>query len=365
VKSKTIGAVCLIGVYNALDKPTQQLELEHNLTSQTESKEDEEEEKETRPSSSDLPPHAYFSDQEYLQSFHPWIYEEARALIVEGLQSQPLRSYKLNSRSSNQKRNFTEITFAKSIPREITHQVGASDIVVQLNSKHSSEKILGIAAQQYDNGDRAGHIVRVSSIHRIKQKTHWTVTPLGSIATLRLTHSGLCQLEKTPYNSLCYDNHSHLSESPEDETKREEPPQPLNQKQQEFVDCATHIVTQPKSKGLEPILLEGPPGTGKTTTVLAFLDALSDKRILVCAPSNTAVALPALRYYKMHPTKKIILLGQHDKLINDSNRELENIFLDSRLKEFHSTATAATEILNNFIPTQGRLDEEDLSEIIQ
>ena len=44
-------------------------------------------------------------------------------------------------------------------------------------------------------------------------------------------------------------------------------------------------------------IIHGPPGTGKTTTLTALVKALSktEKRILVCAPSNNAVDLLAER----------------------------------------------------------------------
>lgn len=55
-------------------------------------------------------------------------------------------------------------------------------------------------------------------------------------------------------------------------------------------------------------LIQGPPGTGKTTTILSIISAflldtgapggISSKRILVCAPSNTAVDVVVLRIAK-------------------------------------------------------------------
>eukprot|EP01034_Spumella_vulgaris_P034721 gene34721-42828_t len=78
--------------------------------------------------------------------------------------------------------------------------------------------------------------------------------------------------------------------------------------------------------------LEGPPGTGKTTTVTVLLEDLYTKktRTLVCAPSNKAVQVLASRFYKDHPDSIIVFTGVESKLQDD----LRPIYLNETCKDF-------------------------------
>lgn len=64
------------------------------------------------------------------------------------------------------------------------------------------------------------------------------------------------------------------------------------------------------------LMLQGPPGTGKTTTITTMLGDLyrNRTRTLVCAPSNKAVQVLALRFLQMHPDASVIFVGVESKL---------------------------------------------------
>ena len=63
-------------------------------------------------------------------------------------------------------------------------------------------------------------------------------------------------------------------------------------------------------------VVHGPPGTGKTTTLIEAVYQLCElkKRILIAAPSNTAVDHFALQLNKQHPKINILRVGNNSKV---------------------------------------------------
>ena len=74
-------------------------------------------------------------------------------------------------------------------------------------------------------------------------------------------------------------------------------------------------------------LTQGPPGTGKTTLLVNLLKHLvCQGRVLVCAPSNKAVQVLAIRLVENYPEIPAILVANIEKLSKD-NLNLSKIFL--------------------------------------
>lgn len=86
-------------------------------------------------------------------------------------------------------------------------------------------------------------------------------------------------------------------------------------------------------------LLQGPPGTGKTTTIAGILKALADteKRIMLCAPSNKAVQVIANRFLDKYPNVVMAFAGVEKKL-TENLREIFihgwNLFIADQIEHY-------------------------------
>ena len=81
--------------------------------------------------------------------------------------------------------------------------------------------------------------------------------------------------------------------------------------------CQTHaVVSFCGMPDGQIMMMEGPPGTGKTTTVNSILTNMvsRDIRTLVCAPSNKAVQVLAERFLANNPTVAVMLVGVQSKI---------------------------------------------------
>ena len=65
-------------------------------------------------------------------------------------------------------------------------------------------------------------------------------------------------------------------------------------------------------------MIHGPPGTGKTTTVVEFIAQtceLQKSKVLACAPSNIAVDNIIERLHEADPKLKIVRIGHPARLL--------------------------------------------------
>lgn len=67
-------------------------------------------------------------------------------------------------------------------------------------------------------------------------------------------------------------------------------------------------------------MIHGPPGTGKTTTVVELILQAVDlqkQKILACAPSNIAVDNMIERVHASNPKLKIVRIGHPARLLEN------------------------------------------------
>jgi ATP-dependent RNA/DNA helicase IGHMBP2 len=78
-------------------------------------------------------------------------------------------------------------------------------------------------------------------------------------------------------------------------------------------------------------IIHGPPGTGKTTTLVGLIDSLtkSEKRILVCASSNNAVDLLAIRLHQLGIN--VLRIGNITRIHDD----LMKLTIEEKVRNHH------------------------------
>ena len=71
-------------------------------------------------------------------------------------------------------------------------------------------------------------------------------------------------------------------------------------------------------KSSDVSMIHGPPGTGKTTTVVEYIlqtVALQKSKVMACAPSNIAVDNIIERLHKCNPKLRIVRIGHPARLL--------------------------------------------------
>lgn len=111
----------------------------------------------------------------------------------------------------------------------------------------------------------------------------------------------------------------------------------LNPSQRAGVDALLSSSPPTQQQG-QICLLHGPPGTGKTTTILSCLEALrsapaaakggSPRRVLVCAPSNRAAQELCSRHIDRYPEVPVSLIGVEEAIpAGEDGAKLREVFL--------------------------------------
>lgn len=178
---------------------------------------------------------------------------------------------------------------------------------------------------------------------KMSREADWRCTPIGSVIGQERQYAALCSdPEKTEIldplmgkgkieKGGCTGELDNDAGLPPDSTREfdmikydmAEMLNTLNQSQEKGV--SSFLEAPPGSISI----IQGPPGTGKTTllvsTICRFLSLSnvsteSRPRLLVCAPTNKAVSVLALRFQQMAQGAKLrmILVGDDNKLLEDS-----------------------------------------------
>lgn len=115
----------------------------------------------------------------------------------------------------------------------------------------------------------------------------------------------------------------------------------LNYSQKLAIHSALQPLIQPHKR---PVLIHGPPGTGKTHTLSSMILAVSmaypNQAIHVVAPSNSAVREVAIRLLRdsrktglLHPSQ-LCLYGNRDSV--DTADDIDLVFYDMRINRLHN-----------------------------
>ncbi len=274
---------------------------------------------------------------DYYTRFTPLIVEEARAQLyqdLEKIKQGKAKAFKLTVKTNGIKAakntaNPTVVKMRGLLPAD--HEQGTSGLVLALSTKDSLNDVLGLAnininkalENRRSNNKNSHQVTRPSSLLnfdvKIKssdqflfaEQQEWTAYLLGSVVSYERMFATCKAKPQPPFfkallSGQLNSTSSHLNSN--------------------IMDPALINLNEPQKKAVHAFLtaesglhcLLGPPGTGKTTTIVALLGNLchTNKRVLVCAPSNKAVQVLAERFIEKYPMgkKKAILAGVEQKL---------------------------------------------------
>lgn len=94
-------------------------------------------------------------------------------------------------------------------------------------------------------------------------------------------------------------------------------------------------------------MIHGPPGTGKTTTVVEFITQtclLQKSKVLACAPSNIAVDNIIERLHEADPKLKIVRIGHPARLLASVQKHCLDALITQRTDYGKQTNSVQKEI---------------------
>lgn len=324
---------------------------------------------------------------EYYEAFIPFILEEARVILEQGL------SLKEASKASHFRLDFMEdARIAKNMGNPSSAKVagripdseliggGALALLLEsggrpVSGRSSPHMMLAIATLQPENINQ--FVIKFVTKHfetgeeltdnLFKKGSYWHAYILGSL------------LRETRMHAVCQKKPSHFGFIDDLYQRRHEEPldfDPLKLPLPEGVTAVLSTLNKGQSDAIRQYLatsglsiLEGPPGTGKTTTLNALLKIIATRkpkeRVLVCAPSNKAVQVIANRYSSEHPDAPILVVGVEDKLDERLRPIFHQTYKDEILrravhidKMFH-TLRMANLLLSKQLNVKSRFSQTD------
>ena len=282
------------------------------------------------------------STEQYYQNFLPFILEETRAIIANGLEcvdkytklpknkKHPLssaREFELTLKNKpklpKNQGNPMSLCFSGKIPIDIEHGNSMNVLLLETTEISAPMRFITLVTEKLDTSELfAKIIIDPSDYYGCRQcfakGSKWKAHYLGSIiseqrmydACLKATDGACMQqiaraLLPTPCTLRVSTGSCNIDH--------------LNLSQREAIYAFLNA-----NEGTT-LLLQGPPGTGKTTTLVALLKqvASQNSRTMVSAHSNKGVQVLALRAVDEMPDIPMILVGVASKL----PEKLKSIFL--------------------------------------
>lgn len=306
----------------------------------------------------------YADVNSYFRSFLPYILEEARATVAEGLESLNHKQRQYFSLTLSQtlrhlpknQGNPSKLLFQGRIPKEHEHSTTMN--VLFLRHPKGNINLLALASGNPDSRELSAKVILFDGTFThnrplFERGQRWQAGYLGSVVTHErmyraCSREGALTVIKEIYSAQLQsvagleDREDSASAygysrfSIPSRVSQSTLPGHLNSSQrkasQSFLDRRTGVQ-----------LLQGPPGTGKTTTIVALLKALCEKRerTLVSAPSNKAVQVLAERFLRDYPDSPVVLAGVESKV----PQHLRSIFLHTWRADSLSQLSKVTNIL--------------------
>jgi TPR repeat protein len=284
---------------------------------------------------------------QYYHNFLPFILEESRSIIAEGLEKVSLLEQA--SRKSQKKKKTSHLNEAKpfdlvlkkkprfpqnednplsmvfrgAIPEKIEH--GRSMNVLLLKTKRNADfpekQFLALASENGNSTELFLKIILTYSDFEdyhpyFEEGARWHAHYLGSLISEERMYDACLVATDTP----CI---RQIARSQIPEPRFVASPAglaDLNLSQKRAISAFMNAREQ------STLLLQGPPGTGKTTTLVSLLKEIAgrNKRVLVSAHSNKGVQVLASRALKDIADVPMILVGVEGKI----PPELKPIFLN-------------------------------------
>ena len=265
----------------------------------------------------------------YYRQYLPGILDEARASISDGLEAKKKNqrqqfTLKLSEKPkpAKQKGNPTTLNFSGWLPEEDRNSISMNILLLTTNPSWKDRSgVTMLAIANCNQGEIKAKTLLFEGTIRHNQESFqggkkWFGWYLTSVVSQQRMFEACVQgaqpaclnpiiMAKTAANSEL--NYSDESSMPSELSK-------LNESQKsaaiKFIRSSANSIS----------LLQGPPGTGKTTTIVSMLRVISKgsaKTTLVCAPSNKALQVLALRFLNDNPGIPIILMGVEQKIPED------------------------------------------------
>jgi len=284
-------------------------------------------------------PSAYSSAEEYFEAFKPLILEEARETLASGLEAvyagkvTPIDIQFKDIRFSRNEKNPSTLIVEGTFPEDKNQRKGPQ-VVLWYTEEQSMLGLVNITVQGRSQTIKIKILPQSSDEAALLQSEDAQLYILGSVLTQQRMYMA-CTL-MPDVNFMHQLLRGHLSPIRSVVVSRYLRATPLNISQQQAIQRFAGVQT-----GLH--LLQGPPGTGKTTTIVTLLSILAaqGQRVLVCAPSNKAIQVIALRFLASYPDHRMVLTGTVAKLLD----ALRPIFLETWIKDSQNTFTEVLRLL--------------------